>query len=229
LKTARPLTPRLQGPSGPIALYWFSQLIGPDRGLEDVILAMAQLPPGAFVVHLRGDSWPGYEASLRALAARCGVADRQIVVHPIAQPDEMVRLAAAHDIGLALEPGRTENSDLALGNKVFTYLLGGLAIVTTRTSAHRWFVDQVPRAAVGYDAGDASGLQARLHHWLAHPAELEAARQAAWAYGDQRFNWDVEQHVFLDLVRSTLQTAPASAAGRRRVSHAPSTPVASAR
>ncbi|HUL73832.1 MAG TPA: hypothetical protein VLT86_12060 [Vicinamibacterales bacterium] len=223
-KAGRPRAAQAAPASGPLALYWFSQLIGPERGLEDVIRAMGQLPPSSVVLHLRGDRWPDYEATLRQLAAQCGLAGTQLIVHPPAAPADMVSLAAACDIGLALEPGATENSDLALGNKVFTYLLGGLAIVTTRTSAHRWFLAQVPGAAAGYDAGDVAALQALLRRWIDHRDELTAAKRAAWSYGDRRFNWDTEQHTFLDLVRGTLAATAISSATRRRLRAASESP-----
>ncbi|MFI5178698.1 MAG: hypothetical protein ACHQO8_09045 [Vicinamibacterales bacterium] len=229
-KHGRPAAARPAPTSDPVTLYWFSQVIGPDRGLEDAVRAMGLLPANAAVLHLRGDCWPGYDDVLRRLAAQGGLAPGQLVFHPLAPPADMVSLAAACDIGLALEPGGTENSDLALGNKVFTYLLGGSAIVTTRTSAHRWFLGQVPGAALGYDAGDVPALHAILRRWIDRRDELTVAKRAAWSYGDRRFNWETEQQAFLEVVRTTLDGTAAAAAARRRVrpANAPSSGMASA-
>lgn len=205
-KTLRPSSPRAAQPSLPITLYWFSQVIGPGRGLEDIVRALARTPAGSAELHVRGFWWPGYEAAIHRLAGQCGLAPERIVTHSLAAPDEMVRRSATYDIGLALEPGETTNSDLALGNKLFTYLLGGQAIIATNTTAQRWLLDQVPGAAAGYRPGDVDTLTAHLLNWIAHRDQLAAAKRAAWTFGDRQFNWDAEQHVFLNVVRAALDT-----------------------
>ncbi len=117
----------------------------------------------------------------------------------------MVRRCATYDIGLALEPGGTANSDLALGNKLFTYLLGGQAILATRTTAQRWLLDHVGEAALRLSTRATSTRSPRTFiNWIEHPDGLAAARRASWACGDRRFNWEVERQVFLDVVRSAL-------------------------
>ena len=119
----------------PLTLYWFSQVIGPDRGLEDAIRAMGILRTRPLELHLRGAWHPGYEGVLRSMAADAGVRQERIVSHAPAAADEMVRLAAEFDIGLALEPAASVNNDLALSNKLFTYVLAGNAV--DRHSNHR--------------------------------------------------------------------------------------------
>jgi len=205
-KAQRPSSQKSAVPSLPVTLYWFSQVIGPGRGLEDVVRALGRTPAGSAELHLRGSWWPGYEAELRQLAAESGLAPERIVAHPLASPDEMVRRSATYDIGLALEPGTTENSNLAIGNKIFTYLLGGQAVVATNTAGQRWLLDQVPGAAVGYDPGDIETLTAHLLNCIHRRDELAAAKRAAWTFGDRRFNWEIEQQVFLAAVRTALDS-----------------------
>jgi hypothetical protein len=205
-KSQRPAASKPRTALLPLTLYWFSQTIGPGRGLEDVVRAMGRTPAGASVLHVRGFWAAGYEEVLRRVAAESGVDADRLVSHPVAAPDEMVRRSATYDIGLALEPGTTRNSDISLPNKMFTYLLGGQAILATLTTAQRWLLDHVSDAALGYDPGDVDTLAAHLRRWIEHPDALAAARRTSWACGDRRFNWDVEQRVFLDVVERTLGT-----------------------
>ena len=207
-KAHRPASPKSALPSLPITLYWFSQVIGPGRGLEDVVRALGRTPAGSAELHVRGSWWPGYEAGIRQLAVESGLAPERIVAHPLAAPDEMVRRSATYDIGLTLEPGNTENNNVALGNKVFTYLLGGQAVIATKTAGHQWLLDQIPGAAVGYVPGDVDSLTAHLLNWIARGDELAAAKRAAWTFGDRRFNWETEQRVFLNAVRTALDSVP---------------------
>ncbi len=86
-----------------LSVYWFSQTIGPGRGLEPVIVAMGKMR-GRVKLSIRGSDFLGYSARLKALATEVGVAD-MIYFLPLAPPDEMVRLAAQHDVGLASELG----------------------------------------------------------------------------------------------------------------------------
>jgi hypothetical protein len=213
-KSQRPGTAKMRVPSAPLTLYWFSQTIGPGRGLEDIVCAMARTPAEATVLHLRGDWCAGYESSLRGLAAEQGVVPERIVAHALAAPDEMIRRSATYDIGLALEPGTNENNDLSISNKLFTYLLAGQAILATRTRGQGWLLDQISGAALAYDPGDAETLAGHLRRWIAQPAALVDARQTSWDYGDRRFNWDVEQARFLNLIRRTLGEAATRARAR---------------
>ena len=106
-----------------------------DRGLEDVVRAMGQLRDFDIELHVRGSWQAGYLERFLSTAAAAGVSRDRIVSHEPAAPDEMVRLASAYDIGLALERPVALNNDILLSNKVFTYLLAGLAVVATRTRA----------------------------------------------------------------------------------------------
>ncbi len=65
----RPLQFRETSSAGPLKLYWFSQTIGADRGLEDVVRAMAISRDCDMQLYLRGRCATGYQAQLEALAA----------------------------------------------------------------------------------------------------------------------------------------------------------------
>jgi hypothetical protein len=204
-RSLRPTAPPPRSLSAPVTLYWFSQTIGPGRGLEDIVRALGRVPAGSAELHLRGHWASGYETTLRRLAGAHGVADELIVAHPMAAPGEMVRRSATYDVGLALEPGDTDNNDLSISNKLFTYLLAGQALIATDTHGQRWLLDQIPGAALSYRPGDVETLASRLHYWIDHRGELTAARRAAWLAGEARFNWDVERETFLDVVRRTFE------------------------
>lgn len=208
----RPDTRPVGHVGGPVTLYWFSQTIGPQRGLEDVVRAMGTLNDGDVELHLRGTWWPGYRDAFMAVAAACGVAPTRVVSHEAGHPDDMVRLAARFDIGLALEPGRSPNNDIALSNKIFTYLLAGCAVIGTTTAGQRGLLAGNPAAARGYAPGDVAGLRAVLGEWAGDREALAAARCAAWELGEKRYNWDCEKRTFLNVVSEVFEE---SAAGRR--------------
>ncbi|HKP12269.1 MAG TPA: glycosyltransferase, partial [Blastocatellia bacterium] len=120
------------------SLYWFSQTLGPGRGLEFVVRAMGRMRT-TVSLHLRGLPAAGYVETLNRLAGETGVAGR-VHLLPIATPSEMARLAACHDVGLALELDQPPHRAVCLTNKIFVYLLAGLPLLLSDTPAQREMV-----------------------------------------------------------------------------------------
>ena len=203
-------TPRGTACTGP-SLYWFSQTVGPDRGLETVVRALA-LSAARPTLFIRGSVVPGYEARLKALAAEKGVAER-IVLLPPALPGEMVALASNYDIGIASEPGHTTNNRIALSNKLFTYLLAGVPVLASDTEAQVEIAGQLPDAIFTYPKDKADQLARQIDRLCLHQESLAQARHSAWQLGQQRYHWDAEKQHLLAAVASALQ-APIRSGGR---------------
>ena len=201
-------TPKGEARPGP-SLYWFSQTIGPNRGLECAVeaLALAQSRPH---LYLRGTPSAGYLDILRGLAASAGVGDRLHFLEP-AHPRDMEKLAARHDLGLVCETGYTHNRRIALTNKQFSYLLAGIPAIMSDVAAHHAFARDAEGAATLYETGRAGSLAARIDDILQHPDRLAAMRLRAYQLGQERFNWEVEQSKLIACVRETLAGAAAHA------------------
>ncbi len=200
----RPASPPSARPDRPLRLYWFSQTIGARRGLEDAVQAIGYLKQYPIELHIRGAWQPGYRSELLAFADRAGVSADRIVCHDPAPPDQMVKLAADCDVGLAVEQATSVNNDIALSNKIFTYLLAGTAVVATSTRAQSAVAADLDGAIALYPCGDSQGLVSALRRWLENPAALFASRRIAWQLGTSRYNWDVEKHTFLRVVAEVL-------------------------
>jgi glycosyltransferase involved in cell wall biosynthesis len=186
-------------------LYWFSQTIGPRRGLEEVVAAMG-LAGVAGELHLRGRPIPEFRKALDERAAS-DAPRLKIVYHDPAPPDAMVDLAAPYDVGLATEPGLSENNRLALSNKAFTYMLAGLALVVSDTPGQRPIADDLANSALVFPPGDAEGLARGLRRWVDSPALLSAAKAASWQAAVRRWHWDhpLERGALLDSVARVFQ------------------------
>jgi hypothetical protein len=178
-------------PSGeprPLSLYWFSQTVGPGRGLEPAVLAMG-LAGLAGELHLRGKPIPGYVEELGRLAA--ARAPRLTVVwHPPLPPGAMVEACHGHDLGLGLETGFSLGNRLALPNKVLTYILAGLAVAVTDTPGQRRFARDLGEGALVVPPGDSAALAEGLVRFAADPALLARARRAAWEAAGRRWHWE---------------------------------------
>lgn len=201
----RPLSFRPSNPTTPLRLYWFSQTIGEKRGLEEVVRALGFLQDCDVELHLRGNWAAGYRDKLLTLASSVGLDRRRIIDQPPAPPDEMVRLAAQYDIGLALEQPVDENRSLCLSNKLFVYLLAGNAIAATGSRGQKPLVSTLGHAAFSYEPGDPEGLAAGIRKWHEDRESLDSARERAWKWGTERYNWDLEQRSFLAVIDAVLR------------------------
>ena len=189
-------------PDGKQSLYWFSQTIGPDRGLEDALRALPFLPDEV-VLSLRGQWSSGYEDTFRRQAEQLGVADR--IRHlDLVPPDELIPRTSHHDIGLALEqPSVSTNRTICLTNKLFTYLLAGVPFVATDTPGQRPVVEDLPEVARLYAPGEMEAFTERAAELLAASGLGEKSLRAA----RQRYCWEVEQSTFLQVVNDVLTEA----------------------
>lgn len=171
-------------PARRLRVYWFSQTIGPGRGLEDAARALARIGPRA-ELHLRGRPLAGYAEGLRRL-----LGEVPLEVHPPAPPDDMTGLAREHDVGLGLEQPHPPHHALCLSNKIFTYLTAGLALVLTDTPAQRELARALGDAAVTVAPGDVDGLAAALEAFSADPDRLRRAQAASWEAARARFHFE---------------------------------------
>ena len=204
--------PRTNGPARPTAsgahrpnptLYWFSQVIGPGRGLETALRAVP-LARAPLHLHLRGTLAIGYEQTLRDLAATLGIADR-LHLHALIAPDALERDAVRFDLGYAGELPNSINRNMALTNKLFSYLTSGLPILASDIPAHRELAPQLGKAAELFVSGDPTSLAAAIDRCLASPEALTARRRHAWELGQNQFAWELEADKVIQLVQSCQQ------------------------
>jgi glycosyltransferase involved in cell wall biosynthesis len=185
--------------AGP-SLHWFSQTVGPGRGLEDLFEALPLLRHRV-QIHLRGALSDRYREWLES---RLPAAWKALVhVHPLVANDELPSRIAEHDIGLALEQRTPPNHDLTVSNKLFQYMQAGLGIVASDTQGQR----EIAAGAVGirvYPCGDARALAQAIDAWAADPAALGRARDSNRHAAATRFSWEAIAPALVASVEAAL-------------------------
>ena len=169
------------------SLHWVSQTVGPGRGLETLFAALRQVQTPV-AVHLRGALSTTGEAWARA--AFPADAGHGLYTHALVPPGDLLSRIAEHDVGLALESPTPPSRDLTVTNKLFHYLLGGLAVVATDTAGQSEIASCAPEAIGLCRASDAVSLAAALERLVASPDRLTRARQAALHVSRVRFCWE---------------------------------------
>jgi len=131
---------------GGLALYWISQSIGANRGLEDAVRALGLLADLPVKLYLRGKWQNGYEAGLRRLAADLNIPEERIVSLPRVAFDDLIESATRYDVGLAVEEPTCRNREVCITNKLMMYLSAGLAVAATATPAQIDVMREIPDA-----------------------------------------------------------------------------------
>ena len=184
LYNAPPLQSKLQAkPKSGLHLYWRNSTIGlGQRGLGIVLDAMPELP-GDVVLHVQGRK-PSNTEGLHLRLASPRLRGR-VVVHDSFEPGSAVWEASAHHVGLCPELDTCENQRLTVSNKLFDYMMGGLAVVGSNLPG----IGSVIRAAESgllVNQGDPKALAEavlRLYRDRALLAEYSAnALRYAWRF-----------------------------------------------
>jgi glycosyltransferase involved in cell wall biosynthesis len=190
LRNTFPLQPqsRVDRPAGhaPPAFIWFSQTVGPGRGLELFLSAWAQTRQPSRI-HLLGDVRPAYRDHLLARLPEPRRADVSFI--PLVTPDELPAKLAEFDIGLALEPHWPRNRDVTISNKIFQYMNAGLAVISTDTAGQSEVMLAAPDCGLLIQAHETTRLAAQLDELLGNRERLRACQFAARSAAVTQFNW----------------------------------------
>ncbi len=176
----------------PLQLFWFSQTIGDNRGIECLFQAIALLKDEKIKVTLAGrctahikELWESYPEAIKNRIHFAGVIP----------PGDLPVFASRFHVGLALETGFSINNSLALSNKIFTYLLAGNAVIFTATPMQQKFNLQ-------YEAGTllpdftAANLAEAIRGFM-DETNLEAQRQHNYALCKTVLNYEQESEKLL--------------------------------
>ena len=176
----------------PVSIHWFSQTIGPGRGLEILFQALEGME-GNWELHLRGHL-KGYEGWLEEV---CPAAVRQrLTVHGLVKNEELLSRIAEHDIGYAGELQEPPSRDLTITNKFFQYLQAGLAVVASNTAGQRKAAENASGAVSLFSDDSPTFLKEALQKLLQGRRKLHRQRQQAWDAGNL-LNWEVEKRRLL--------------------------------
>jgi glycosyltransferase involved in cell wall biosynthesis len=169
----------------PLAVYFGA--VTQNRGLDDAIAALAQLP--ALRLRIVGPEAWGFRAELERLAAAHGVSERVELLDPV-PPDRAGDVLADADVGLALIQPACLSYELTLPNKVFEYCKAGLPVLATDLPVLGEFVRE---HGIGLTAkpGDRAGLARQLAAILG-PEANEDFRAAARGLG-RELTWESER------------------------------------
>ncbi len=185
----------------PLKLFWFSQTIGPNRGLEMVIEAMG-LAKKDIELHLLGQPVNGFKQHILQMANVEGLNKSALFFYEPIKADEIFHLAAQFDIGLASDVNFCLNRNIALTNKIFTYIQSGLAVVANNTPAQSSLIQQYPKTGKIYS--NAMKLSAILNEYRENKELLYQTKRESFEIGQNQLNWEYESQEFLKIIKNII-------------------------
>jgi glycosyltransferase involved in cell wall biosynthesis len=169
----------------------------PHRPLAVLLDAAAELEDSALVI--MGPGLPSYVDQLRAQAQALGIQERVRIVPPVPIAD-VVRYAAAGDVGVIPFLNTSLNNFHGLPNKVFEYIAAGIPVVASDFPQLRAVIDRYD-VGTTYDPDRPGALVGAIRAVLGDPARLAQMRANATAAAAE-LNWEVESRRLLELVET---------------------------
>jgi len=164
------------------------------RGLDEILEVAARVERGTFVFR-------GVGAYGEVLAARCAerrLGDRVRFVPPVGV-DDLIPTAIENDVGLNPFVSVCKNTEVALPNKFFEYMMAGLAVASADLVEMRALTDQL-QIGVLFDAADTESVAVALNRLANDPELLHACRRRAWVAARDEFHWENEEKKLLAAV-----------------------------
>ena len=195
----RPLPPRSSG--APPSFFWFSQTIGPGRGLEEFLSAWSKTNAPSRV-SLLGSISSAYRLHLLSLLP----VERRNSLNflPLVPPWDLPTIIASHEVGLALESTTPRNRDLTITNKILQYLNGGLAVVATDTAGQREVLTRAPDAGFLVNASRSAEYSDQLDVLLRDQERMRSTQSSARKAAEEVYSWEREAPRLVQLVEDAL-------------------------
>ena len=184
----------LRLPGELLTFFWFSQVIGPNRGLEIIVDAL-NLLDFPVTLSLLGTIREKDFLDNLLMNAKSHV---QITLLSPVMPEEVFKIAGTYDIGLAAEIPYCENRDLCLTNKIFTYLMAGNCLLASDTTAQKWFLAKYPSIGLLYQHNDPADLARKISFLNNDRAYLQECKKNALQLSQHYLNWEIEEIKLLD-------------------------------
>lgn len=183
-----------------ISFFWFSQTIGPERGLETVVKALnASACRDIISLHLMGNIAEGFDKILTTLADKV-----DIHFYNTVPPAQVFEIASKFDIGLSIEVANLSNRNVCLTNKIFTYLLAGNCILFSDTSAQEQFYNQYPQIGFVFEQENEAELISLIDKLCHHPNLIEEAKKASLNVASESLNWEYESKKYLQIIAEII-------------------------
>lgn len=196
-----------------LKLVWFSQKISFGRGIEQLIEAFKLLIKHQYENYekdlpisltLIGDIDSRFHKQILQPALKSVSAIKIEIIPPMNQ-SELHKNLANYDVGLALEPGKDLNNNLAISNKIIAYAQAGLYILATDTPAQNQFMkEDTERGLVCGQSTD--DMIKALKHLVSANEKIKSNAMQRFEKGKE-LAWEKEQEKLVNIWNDYLNVS----------------------
>lgn len=183
------------------SIHWYSQTIGPGRGLEFLVNALKWVNTPV-ELHLRGNCKPEYEASLRKILPKDK--GHGLFIHGLVPHRELLSRISEHDVGLATEEYTPDSRNLTITNKILQYLLAGLPVVASDTSGQKEVGKLAAESVFLFRNGDEKGLARRIETLVSDRERMLRSKRRALEYAKRIFSWEVQEKKLTEWIETVI-------------------------
>jgi glycosyltransferase involved in cell wall biosynthesis len=170
-----------------------------DRGIEQGMEAIHQVPDAVFVVMGVGSPTP----AIASLGASERMRGRVRFVDPV-PPDQLIDWTASSDVMLMAIQPTSWNHRFTTPQKLWEAIAAGVPVVASDLPGMADVVRELD-CGVLVDPTDPAAIAAGIRTIIDAPPDARAAmRERTWRGGQERYNWEHESDVLLDLYRALL-------------------------
>lgn len=178
----------------PNSVVWFSQTIGPDRGLESFFESVKhfKIP---LEIHLIGNCTNSFKRRLQELVQST---PHLLKVHPLLKHSDLMKFLGQFELGLALENNFPQNKNLTISNKILTYLQLNLHVIATPTFGQLELKDDFMGNITYVDITNPIETQHKLG------GAFQNTRRESAQFLPYKYSWDMQQRKMLTLVQEAV-------------------------
>ena len=171
-------------PDGPLRVV-YQGAFGTGRPIDDLLDAIRLAPSVRLTLRVSRSS--------RDELARELPSDLEIDVREPVSPQDVVSALHGHHVGVLFDRPLTRNAELSAPNKLFEYLMAGLAIVAPRLPGLQWIEDE--ELGLLFEPGSPQSFAAALEELAAYRGRLATLRANARRAAVERYNAEAQRHV----------------------------------
>jgi glycosyltransferase involved in cell wall biosynthesis len=184
------------------SIHWYSQTIGPGRGLEMLVQSLA-LVDTPVELHLRGNLFGNFRTELESIFPQNK--GHRLYFHALVPHKELLSRIAEHDIGLATEEYTPDSRNLTITNKILQYLLGGIAVIASDTAGQQEVAREAPDAVFLFNKNEVGNFTRTLKHLIENKEILEKAKKEALKVASEKFCWEKQEKWLVDWINQVLK------------------------
>ena len=183
----------------PFRMIWTSRTVGPERGLETLLLALKSVQHPV-ELHIIGLCTEGYKAFLDAEWPTSK--GHRLIFHDFIPHSELLKQIATYDFGLAIERYEPDSRNTTITNKILQYLQAGICVLATDTEGQKEVAGYFPDSVFLVPANQPMQWAQQIEK--AAIREISINRSNQQQIYQQVFSWPVQEKKFKQLISEHL-------------------------